>query len=223
MMFKISPSILAADFAYLGRDILGAVEGGADYIHVDVMDGSFVPNISIGLPVVASIKKITDTPLDVHLMIDRPDLYAERFVKAGADILTFHLEAPNATGVAETLKLIRSLGARAGLTIKPATPVEALREYMPLCDMILIMTVEPGFGGQAFIPQTMEKISETRKLIEQLNPSCELEVDGGIDATNIADTIKAGANVIVMGSAVFKSGSNPADLLSELRKTVSPQ
>ncbi len=216
-MYKISPSILSADFANLGRDILRAVEGGVDYIHIDVMDGHFVPNISVGLPVVSSVRKITDIPLDVHLMIEYPDKYAARFIEAGADILTFHIEAQNDLGIAETLRLIRSLGARPGLTIKPGTPVEALREYLHLCDMVLIMTVEPGFGGQKFIPETMEKITATRKLIEELNPSCELEIDGGVGAQNLTETVAAGANVIVMGSAVFKEGQDPVELLSKLK------
>lgn len=218
-MVKIAPSILSADFAALGRDIQAAAKGGADYIHVDVMDGHFVPNLSVGLPVVSSIKKVTDVPLDVHLMIDHPERYAERFIHAGADILTFHLEAPNDLGIRETLELIHSLGAKAGLTIKPATPVEALREYVPLCDMILVMTVEPGFGGQKFIDGSLDKIRETRALIESLNPACELEIDGGIDEHNFAETTAAGANVVVMGSAVFRDNCDPSDRICMIRRS----
>lgn len=219
-MYKISPSILSADFSELGRDVMSAAAGGADYIHIDVMDGKFVPNISIGFPVIASLRKITAVPFDVHIMIDRPDLYAERFVKAGADILTFHLEATNEYGAEDTLKMIRALGARAGLSIKPATPVETIRKYLPLCDLVLLMTVEPGFGGQSFIPSSIKKIIDTRRLIDSVNPSCELEVDGGIDEHNIADLLAAGANVFVMGSAIFSAGTVPADRIRQIRQYV---
>lgn len=217
-MFKISPSILSADFTNLHRDISRAIEGGADYIHVDVMDGHFVPNITIGVPVVKSIKKaLPEAFLDVHLMIDYPDKYADAFIDAEADILTFHLEAPGATDPARLLNHIRSKGVKPGLTIKPATPVEDITHLIPLCDLVLIMTVEPGFGGQSFIPYTMEKILQTRKLINELNPSCELEIDGGVDEHNLRRTIEAGANVIVMGSAVFREGIDPAERLKLLR------
>lgn len=217
-MFKISPSILSADFTRLHRDISRAIEGGADYIHVDVMDGHFVPNITIGVPVVRSIRKaFPDVCLDVHLMVDHPDKYADAFIDAGANILTFHLEAPGAADPAGLLKYIRSRGVKSGLTIKPATPVEDIRHLIPLCDLILIMTVEPGFGGQEFIPYTMDKIVQTRKLIDGLNPACELEIDGGVDERNLLSTIRAGANVIVMGSAVFREGEDPAERLKLLR------
>lgn len=217
-MFKISPSILSADFTNLERDITAAVKGGADYIHVDVMDGHFVPNITIGVPVVKSISRaVPSAVLDVHLMIDYPDKYADAFIDAGANILTFHLEAPGAADTADLLNYIRSRGVKPGLTIKPDTPVETIREFVRLCDLILIMTVEPGFGGQSFIGHTMDKITQTRRLIEELNPVCELEIDGGVDEHNLRSTISAGANVIVMGSAVFKEGADPADRIRLLR------
>jgi ribulose-phosphate 3-epimerase len=221
-VFKISPSILSADFINLRRDISRAIEGGADYIHVDVMDGHFVPNITIGAPVVRSIKNaFPDACLDVHLMIDYPDRYADAFIDAGSDILTFHLEAPGAVDPAGLLTHIRSKGAKPGITIKPATPVEELRRLIHLCDLVLIMTVEPGFSGQAFIPYTMEKIVQARKLINELNPACELEIDGGIDEYNLRQTVEAGANVIVMGSAVFREGADPAERILLLRSAGS--
>jgi len=216
-MFKISPSILSADFANLSRDISRAVEGGADYIHVDVMDGHFVPNITIGVPVVKSIRAATDAILDVHLMIENPVKYADAFIDAGAGILTFHLESVPPSDTESLLRHIKSRGARAGLSIRPGTPVSELDKLIHMCDLVLIMTVEPGFGGQSFIPQTMEKITDARRLIDERNPGCELEIDGGIDETNLADTLRAGANVIVMGSAVFRPGEDPAKRIKELR------
>jgi ribulose-phosphate 3-epimerase len=216
-MFKISPSILSADFVNLQRDIASAVEGGADYIHIDVMDGHFVPNITVGIPVVKAIRKAFKVPLDVHLMIDRPDKYMDAFIDAGAVILTIHYESPNDTGIEKTLSHIRSRGVRTGLSIKPATPIDAIRGYLELCDLILIMTVEPGFGGQSFISYTMKKITETRNLIDDLNPACELEIDGGVDEFNLFDTVLAGADVIVMGSAVFNGKSDPASRVRLLR------
>lgn len=214
----ISPSILAADFANLARDSALAKEGGADLLHVDVMDGHFVPNITIGVPVVASLSKATTLPLDVHLMIENPSRYAEQFCKAGAAILTVHYEAPDEVPLAETLGLIRSFGVKAGLSIKPHTPVDVIREYLPLCDLLLVMTVEPGFGGQKFIEGSLERIAEVRGLIDEINPKCLLEIDGGVDETNVLSCAEAGTDVSVMGSAVFKG--DPRERLALMRRVL---
>lgn len=200
----ISPSILAADYANLERDVRAAARAGADLLHVDVMDGHFVPNISIGAPVAASLKKLDALPLDVHLMIENPSKYIDMFCQAGADYLTVHLEAPDSVPVADVLRDIRAHGAKAGLSIKPKTPVAAVRELLPLCDMLLVMTVEPGFGGQKFIDGSVERIAEAKALVSKLNPSCLIEIDGGVDETNVARCRDAGADVAVMGSALFR-------------------
>ena len=201
MQIKLSPSILSADFANLARDVKIAVDAGAEYIHVDVMDGHFVPNISIGAPVVKSLRAATDAVLDVHLMITDPDKYLDEFIKAGADIITVHYEANGDT--LEQLKKIRAAGIKASCVIKPATPAEALFPLLPYCDMVLIMTVEPGFGGQGFIPECMDKIRAVRAEIEKQGYACEVEIDGGAKLANTADIVAAGADVIVAGSAVF--------------------
>lgn len=201
MQIKLSPSILSADFANLERDIKIAVDAGAEYVHVDVMDGHFVPNITIGAPVVKALRKATDAVLDVHLMIANPDQYLDEFIKAGSDIITVHCESNGDT--AEQLKKIRAAGVKAACVIKPKTPVETAIELLPLCDMILIMTVEPGFGGQGFIPECMDKIRALRKAIQEGGYQCELEIDGGAKLDNCADIVAAGADVIVAGSAVF--------------------
>lgn len=201
-MAKISPSILSADFMNLGRDIQGIAQSSADYIHVDVMDGLFVPNISIGIPVVAALKKIAKLPLDVHLMIDRPSRYVEEFCKAGADILTLHLEADTPEEIQAALTKIRALNKKAGLSIKPGTPVEAIFPFLPLCDLILIMTVEPGFGGQKFMANQMEKLQILRPMVGE---NMELEVDGGVNEETAIICRNAGANVLVAGSAYFKA------------------
>ena len=190
-MIKIAPSILAADFANLERDISRV--SGADYLHVDVMDGLFVPNISIGLPVLESIRKVTAMPLDVHLMIDRPVRYVERFCKAGADIVTVHVEADTEENTLRALECIRSLGKRAGVVLKPGTPAEAALPFLEACGMVLVMTVEPGFGGQAFMADMLPKVRTIRGYIDTQNPACELEVDGGIDPATAPIAAAAGA------------------------------
>ena len=207
-MIKVSPSVLAADFANLERDI--KTVSGADYLHVDVMDGLFVPNISIGIPVVAAIRKVTPMPLDVHLMIDRPLRYVERFIEAGADILTIHVEADTPENTREALKKIRALGCRASLSVKPGTPAEAVNPYLELCDMILVMTVEPGFGGQKFMSDQLPKIRAIADRISACGYNCELEVDGGIGAATAPLVIEAGANVLVAGSSVFHAEDRQA-------------
>ncbi len=196
-MIKISPSILSCDFSALGQDIEKAEKGGAEYLHIDVMDGVFVPNISFGAPVQKCIRPKSKTVFDTHLMIIDPIRYIEDFVKAGSDIITIHLESCD--NVAETLDKIHSYGIMAGLSIKPKTPVSAIKDYIGKFDMLLIMSVEPGFGGQSFMPIALDKIREARQLL----PDLDIEVDGGIGENNISDVVKAGANVIVAGSAVF--------------------
>ena len=204
-MSKIAPSILSADFANLERDIHDLERNGADIVHVDIMDGIFVPNISIGIPVVAALRKVTDLPLDVHLMIDRPIRYVEEFVKAGADFLTIHVEADQPQNTLEALDKIRELGCKAGIVLKPKTPVEAAIPYLEKCDMILVMTVEPGFGGQKFMADMMPKIAQLKEWMEDINPDCLIEVDGGVDANTCTLCKENGANVLVAGSAYFKA------------------
>ena len=209
-MNKLSPSILAADFVNLERDIRALKTAGADYVHVDVMDGLFVPNISIGIPVVAAIRGITDLPLDVHLMIDRPIRYVERFCKAGADILTVHVEADTEENTRHALELIRDLGVRPAICVKPKTPAEAVLPFIDLCSLILVMTVEPGFGGQSFMADMMPKVEKIRAYINENNPACELEVDGGVNEQTAEVCKAAGANVLVAGSAYFKAADKAA-------------
>ncbi len=206
---KISPSILASDYANLQSELERI--STSDMIHVDVMDGHFVPNISIGAPVTAACKKVCDVPFDVHLMISNPLDYAEDFAKAGADIICFHSECDSDTE--ETIDKILSLGKKAGLAIKPATPIDEVVKYLDKLSMVLVMTVEPGFGGQSFMESTMPKVEAIRKI----NPDIDIEVDGGINAETIKIAAKAGANVFVAGSAVFKS-ENPAETIALLRK-----
>lgn len=204
-MAKIAPSILSADFANLERDIHDLEKNGADWVHVDIMDGIFVPNISIGIPVVKALRPVTDLPLDVHLMIDRPIRYVEEFVKAGADWLTIHVEADQPQNTLAALDKIRELGCKAGLVLKPRTPAEAAIPYLEKCDMILVMTVEPGFGGQKFMADMMPKIKKLRELLDAVNPACIIEVDGGVDAVTHAVCKENGAEVLVAGSAYFKA------------------
>ena len=202
-MLKIAPSILAADFARLGEEVEDIRRGGADFVHVDVMDGCFVPNISLGIPVVASLRKATDMFLDVHLMIDRPVRYVERFCRAGADLVNLHVEADSFENNLEALRIIRANGKKCGVTLKPATPAEALRPYQELVDLVLIMTVEPGFGGQKFMADMMDKVQAVRTMLDITNPGCDVEVDGGVDPLTAPLCKAAGANVLVAGSAVF--------------------
>jgi len=203
-MKKIAPSILSADFSRLGEEIRAVEDAGADMIHVDVMDGHFVPNLTIGPPVVASIKKITHLPLDVHLMIETPDRYIRDFADAGSDIITVHAEA--AVHLNRTLHLIRQLGSRAGVSVNPATPLAAIEEVLGDIDLLLIMTVNPGFGGQTFIESMLPKIRKARAMLDRLSPDVLLEVDGGITLQNIGVAAEAGADVFVAGSAIFLSG-----------------
>ncbi len=213
-MMKVAPSILSADFVNLERDIRHLADCGADYIHIDVMDGLFVPNITIGIPVVAAIRKITDLPLDVHLMIDRPLRYVEQFCDAGADILTIHAEADTEEHNQEALQKIREQGVRAAVSIKPKTPASAIDPYMDLMDMILVMTVEPGFGGQSFMEDMMPKVRALRKIIDVRCPGVELEVDGGVNLETAKTCIDAGANVMVAGSALFRAEDTAAFIRS---------
>ena len=215
-MIKVAPSILSADFVNLERDIRKLSETGVDYVHVDVMDGIFVPNITIGIPVVAAIRRITDLPLDVHLMIDRPLRYVEQFCKAGSDLLTLHVEADTEENTLEALKMIRANGVRAAVSIKPNTPAEAVLPFLPLCDLILMMTVEPGFGGQSFMEHLMPKLRQLRAYIDAQNPACELEVDGGVNEKTAMICRENGANVLVAGSAYFKA-ADPAAFVRALK------
>ena len=210
MAIKVAPSILSADFVNLERDIRHVVASGADYIHVDVMDGLFVPNITIGIPVTAAIKKVADAPLDVHLMIDRPIRYVDDFCRAGADILTVHAEADTPENTRSALRRIRENGVRAAVSIKPGTPVETALELLPLCDLVLVMTVEPGFGGQSFMADMMPKVRALRAAIDRDFPACELEVDGGVNLETARTCIEAGADVLVAGSALFRASDTAA-------------
>ena len=216
-MVKFSPSILTADFVHLGEAIEELDNAKTDMFHLDVMDGLFVPNISIGIPVVDSIRKATDTILDVHLMIDRPHRYIEQFAKAGADIIGFHIEA--GSDVKETIDLIHSFGKKACLTIKPKTPASAVFEYLPMLDMVLVMSVEPGFGGQKFMPESLDKIKEIREKAQELGLDIDIEVDGGINLETAPLAVKAGANVLVTGNVLF-SADDKTKRLAELREVV---
>ena len=209
-MIKFSPSILSADFTRLGEDLQNRKEVGIDYIHVDVMDGHFVPNLSMGIPVVKSLRKLSDLTLDVHLMIEAPIKYAEMFCKAGADILTIHLEADTPENIRKTLEIIRANGVRAGLSIKPKTPAEALLPYLDLLDLVLVMPVEPGFGGQSFMEDMMPKLRKIRTWIDEKKPGCDLEVDGGVNAKTAKICTSNGADVLVAGSAYFGAADRAA-------------
>lgn len=214
-MTTISPSILSADFSHLGADCRMVLDAGAQMLHYDVMDGHFVPNISFGVPVLKSLHKaLPDAFYDVHLMITHPQQYAEAFAKAGASLLNFHLECDD--DIQETIDAIKAQGCKVGMTIKPGTPVEELGYYLDQLDLVLVMSVEPGFGGQKFMADMMPKVQAIRGYIDAMNPGCELEVDGGVDGGTCKVCIASGANVLVAGSAVYKAADIPAKI-KELR------
>lgn len=216
MTFKLAPSILAADFARLGEQVQAAEAAGADWIHVDVMDGQFVPNISIGPLVVKSLRPITNLPLDVHLMIEKPERYLAEFAHAGANFLTVHVET--CPHLHRTIQQIKELGCKAGITLNPATPLALLEEVLPEVDLVLIMSVNPGFGGQSYIPGSTARITRLRKMLEAIGSQAEIEVDGGVNAETIAEITAAGATVLVAGSAVFNRHASIAENIKQLRK-----
>lgn len=221
-MVKIAPSILAADFAELGAAVRAAEAGGADYIHVDVMDGHFVPNITIGPPVVAALRRATTLPLDVHLMIEAPDRYLAVFAGAGASILTVHVET--CPHLHRTIQAIRDLGVRPGVTLNPATSLESIREILPYVEQVLVMTVNPGFGGQSYIPTMTAKIARLAAMLDELGddrPRPDIEVDGGIDRLTARQVVEAGATVLVAGTSVFQHPGGVAAGLRELRAAVA--
>ena len=209
-MIIVSPSILSADFANLSAELQVMKNAGAPWAHVDVMDGHFVPNISIGVPVVASLRKATDLFLDVHLMIDKPVRYIEEFAKAGADLLSIHLEADHPTRIAEALRKMEEFKVKKAVALRPITSANAILPYIEELDMVLVMTVEPGFGGQKFMESQLETIRQVREIINKYNPACELEVDGGIAPKTAPLVVEAGANVLVAGSAVYGAKDIPA-------------
>lgn len=213
---KIAPSILSADFAKMGEEVRALEACGADMVHCDVMDGVFVNNITFGLKMVEDIRKYTDLPLDCHLMIVHPEKYVERFAKAGADVITVHYETCQ-DNLKEVLLLIKSTGVKCGAVINPDTPVAKIKDVIPLCDMVLVMSVFPGFGGQKFIPSALEKLREIRAIIEESGRDIDLQIDGGVTEENVEEIKAAGANVIVAGSAVFKA-SDRAAIIAKLKK-----
>jgi len=218
-MIKLAPSILSADFARLGEQVAEVTRAGADYIHVDVMDGHFVPNITIGAPVVAAIRPLTSLPLDVHLMVEHPERYISEFVHAGADIITVHVEA--SPHLQSTIELIKKLGVKAGVSLNPPTPIGAAEEFLHHVDLVLIMSVNPGFGGQPFIPATLLRIAKMRKMLDDRGLSAELEVDGGINADNAPDIVEAGANVLVAGNSVFRAEEGISQAMQRLREATA--
>ena len=218
---KLAPSILSADFACLGDQVEICLQEGCEYVHIDVMDGHFVPNITMGPNVVKSLKPLLvqyNAVMDVHLMISNPDIYLKEFAEAGADIITVHVESCGRLG--ETVDMIRSLGVRPGITLNPDTELEKILEVIPNVDLVLIMSVNPGFGGQEFLPATMAKIADVRKMLDETESQAELEGDGGIKVSNAHLVVQAGASVIVAGSAIFSSGTRIAHNIAEIRKAV---
>ncbi len=211
----IAPSVLSADFGHLERDVKMVEQSAAAWIHVDVMDGLFVPNLSFGFPVLRAIRRAAAKPLDVHLMIVEPERYIARFAHEGADWITFHLEATQ--DALHCIHLIRESGAKVGVSVKPKTPIEALRPILKEVDMVLVMSVEPGFGGQKFIPESLGRIRALRRMAEELNPTLLIEVDGGISAENAGEVFDAGANVLVAGSSIFKAADPEAEIVNMLK------
>jgi ribulose-phosphate 3-epimerase len=218
-VIKVAPSILAADFCRLGEQVADAEQAGADRIHVDVMDGHFVPNISMGAPIVHSLRRVTRLPLETHLMISDPDFFLDEFVEAGSDSFLVHWEGNN--NLHRTVQHIKNLGKRVGVAINPATPASVLEEILPDLDQVLVMTVNPGFGHQHFLKSTLPKIRRVARMIEQVNPECALEVDGGIDEATAPLAVEAGANVLVAGTAIFDKSKKVADAMEALRDAVT--
>ena len=217
-LIKIAPSILTADFGHLADAIHEAETGGADYLHLDVMDGLFVPNISFGLPIVEMARDVTELPLDVHLMMREPERYLPHFAEAGSS--TIHVHAEATLHLHRAVQQILDLGCRAGVALNPATSIDAVREVLPLLDVVLVMSVNPGFGSQKFIETTTSKLRRLRALKNELNPTCDLQVDGGINPTTIGDVVRSGANVIVAGSAVYNEQASVAENIEGLREAV---
>jgi len=213
---KLAPSILSADFARLGEQVAEVTKAGADYIHVDVMDGHFVPNITIGAPVVASIRPWTNLPLDIHLMIEQPEPYISQFATSGANIITVHVEA--CPHLHRTIQSIKELGVKAGVALNPATSLSSVEEVIPYLDLVLIMSVNPGFGGQVFIPESLEKISRLRKVLNDKKLTTELEVDGGITIDNAPSIVEAGASILAVGNSVFKAKEGITQSLQKIRE-----
>lgn len=218
---KLSPSILSADFAFLGEQVELCLEEGCEFVHVDVMDGHFVPNITMGPMVVKSLKPLLaryNAVMDVHLMITNPDDYLKEFAEAGADVITVHVESCGRLG--DTVETIRSLGVRPGITLNPDTKLDKILEVIPNVDLVLIMSVNPGFGGQEFVPAVIKKIADVRKILDETGSKAELEVDGGIKVSNVRSVVEAGASVVVAGSAIFSSGTTIEHNIAEIRRAV---